>query len=58
MEFHIVPFYQEYTYKGSSITYELSMLILGILLLPFAIINAYLRALLGLPNKRFDKNKK
>ena len=42
-------------YKGSTLFYELSMLLLGFLLLPLAIIHGFLRALVGLPNVRFDK---
>lgn len=42
-------------YKGSSLFYELGMLIVGILILPIAIIHGFLRALVGLPNKRLDK---
>jgi len=44
-------------YKDSSLFYELGMLIVGVLSLPIAIIHGFLRALIGLPNKRFDKNK-
>jgi len=33
--------------------YELTMLFLGFLLLPLAILHGYLRALVGLPNVRF-----
>lgn len=43
-------------YKNSSLFYELTMLIVGMLCLPIAIINGYLRALIGLPNERFNKN--
>ncbi|NLJ82066.1 MAG: carboxymuconolactone decarboxylase family protein [Bacteroidales bacterium] len=42
-------------YKGSSLFYELSMLIIGVLFLPLAIIHGYLRAVVGLPNKKFNK---
>jgi AhpD family alkylhydroperoxidase len=42
-------------YKGSTLFYELTMLLLGFLLLPLAIIHGFLRALVGLPNVRFDK---
>ncbi len=35
---------------GSSLFYELTMLVMGVLLLPLAIIHSYLRALVGLPN--------
>ncbi|MDD2634356.1 MAG: carboxymuconolactone decarboxylase family protein [Bacteroidales bacterium] len=44
-------------YKGSSLFYELGMLIFGILLLPLAIIHGFLRALFGLRNEKFDKSK-
>lgn len=40
-------------YRGSTLFYELSMLILGILLLPIAIIYGFLRVLIGLPNTKF-----
>ncbi len=40
-------------YKGSTLFYELTMLVLGALLLPFAIIHGYLRAFVGLPNAKF-----
>jgi AhpD family alkylhydroperoxidase len=40
-------------YKGSTLFYELTMLFLGFLLLPLAILHGYLRALVGLPNVRF-----
>ncbi len=43
-------------YKGSTLLYELGMLIVGILCLPIAIINGFLRGLIGLPNERFDKS--
>lgn len=43
-------------YKESSIFYELGMLISGILFIPFALIHGGFRALLGLPNQRFDKS--
>ena len=43
-------------YKGSSLFYELTMLIVGVLFLPLAIIHALLRWLIGLPNERFDKS--
>lgn len=45
-----------HTYKDSTLFYELGMLIVGILALPIAIINSLLRALIGLPNERFDKS--
>lgn len=44
------------TYKGSSLFYELGMLVIGLLSLPIAIIYGFLRALIGLPNERFDKS--
>jgi len=43
-------------YKGSSLFYELGMLIVGILCLPIAIIHGILRGLIRLPNERFDKS--
>ncbi|HCX98786.1 MAG TPA: alkylhydroperoxidase [Bacteroidales bacterium] len=43
-------------YKGSSLFYELGMLIVGFILLPIAIIHGFLRGLIGLSNKRFDKS--
>ncbi len=43
-------------YKDSTLLYELVMLIVGILCIPFAIVHALLRALIGLPNERFDKS--
>jgi len=42
-------------YKGSSLVYELGMLVIGFLLLPLALIHGLLRGLIGLPNVRFDK---
>lgn len=45
-----------HTYKDSTLFYELGMLIVGILALPIAIIHSLLRALIGLPNERFDKS--
>ena len=42
-------------YKDSTLLYELGMLIAGILSIPFAIVHSLLRALVGLPNERFDK---
>ncbi len=42
-------------YKGSTLFYELSMLFVGLLLLPIAIIHGYLRALFFLPNAKFNK---
>ena len=44
------------TYKGSTLLYELGMLVVGLISLPFAIIHGALRALIGLPNERFDKS--
>ena len=43
-------------YKGSSLFYELGMLIVGFISLPIAIIHGFLRGLVGLPNERFDKS--
>jgi hypothetical protein len=43
-------------FKGSSMFYELGMLIVGLIFLPIAIIHGFLRGLFGLPNKRFDKS--
>ena len=43
-------------YKGSSLFYELGMLIAGLLFLPIAMIHGALRGLFGLPNERFDKS--
>ena len=43
-------------YKGSSLFYELGMLIVGFISLPFAIIHGFLRGLIGLRNERFDKS--
>ena len=42
-------------YKGSSLFFELGMLIAGLFLLPIGIIHSALRALVGLPNIRLDK---
>lgn len=42
-------------FQGSSLFYELSILILGLLLLPIAAIHGILRGLIGLPNQRFNK---
>ena len=42
-------------YKGSSLFYELGMLIVGLICMPIAVIHGSLRALIGLSNKRFDK---
>ncbi|MDY0117388.1 MAG: carboxymuconolactone decarboxylase family protein [Sulfurimonadaceae bacterium] len=43
-------------YKGSSLFYELGMLVAGILCLPIALVHGMLRGLIGLPNSRFDKS--
>ncbi|MDD3891143.1 MAG: carboxymuconolactone decarboxylase family protein [Bacteroidales bacterium] len=43
-------------YKGSSLFYELGMLIVGFILMPIAIINGFLMGLIGLSNKRLDKS--
>ena len=43
-------------YKGSTLLYELGLLVIGVLSLPFVIIHALLRWLIGLPNQSFDKN--
>lgn len=43
-------------YKDSTLFYELGMLIAGILCVPFAIVYALLRALVGLLNEKLDKN--
>lgn len=43
-------------YKGSSLFYELTMLVAGFLSLPFAIIHGFLRWMVGLPNEEFDKS--
>ncbi|PID93977.1 MAG: alkylhydroperoxidase [Bacteroidetes bacterium] len=40
-------------YQNSPLSYELTMLILGALCLPIAIIHGYIRGFIGLPNKRF-----
>lgn len=53
---HFFPDYKEKKYKGSSLIYELGMLIVGFLLLPIGIIHGFLRGLIGLPNERFDKS--
>ncbi len=42
-------------FKDSSLSYELGMLIAGVLCLPVALAHGVLRRLLGLPNARFDK---
>lgn len=41
-------------FEGSSLFYELGMIIGGIIILPIAIIHGVVRALGGLTNKRFD----
>lgn len=43
-------------YEDSSLFYELSMLVGGILILPIAFLHNLLRALFGLSNKRLDKS--
>lgn len=43
-------------YKNSTLFYELEMLIIGILCLPFAIIHGFLRVFFGFPNIRYGKN--
>jgi AhpD family alkylhydroperoxidase len=43
-------------YQDSSIFFELGMLIGGILILPFALLQGILRGILGLPNERLDEN--
>ncbi|HLW15141.1 MAG TPA: carboxymuconolactone decarboxylase family protein [Flavobacteriaceae bacterium] len=43
-------------YKDSTLFYELGMMLVGVLLLPIAVIHGILRGLIGLPNKRFDKS--
>lgn len=42
-------------YKGSTLFYELSMLVGGIVILPIAIIHGLFRGLFQLPNVRFSK---
>ncbi|MFA6618777.1 MAG: carboxymuconolactone decarboxylase family protein [Candidatus Neomarinimicrobiota bacterium] len=42
-------------YKGSTLFYELGMLIAGLILLPIAMIHGILRGLIRLPNRRIDK---
>ena len=44
-------------FKGSTLGYELGMLIWGILVLPFAMLHALLRWIVGMPKMRFEKNK-
>ncbi len=43
-------------FKDSTLFYELGMLIAGIFCLPIAILQGFLRALVGLPNEKFDKS--
>ena len=43
-------------FKGSTLGYEMGMLIGGILVLPIAFVHAFLRWITGLPNTRFDKS--
>lgn len=43
-------------YKGSSLFYELTMLVFGLILLPLALIHGFLRRLLGLPQVKFSKS--
>lgn len=43
-------------YNGSTLFYELGMLIVGILFLPIAMLHGFLRGLIGLENERFDKS--
>jgi AhpD family alkylhydroperoxidase len=42
-------------YKGSSLFYEIGMLLGGIVILPIAIVHGILRGLIGLSNKRLDE---
>lgn len=44
-------------FKGSTLSYELGMLIGGILVLPIALLHALLRWIVGMPNTRFKKKK-
>lgn len=44
-------------FKGSTLGYELDMLIGGILVLPIALLHALLRWVVRMPNMRFKKNK-
>jgi AhpD family alkylhydroperoxidase len=44
------------TYKGSSLFYELVMIIMGFLFFPIAIVHGFLRSLIGLSNKKFGKS--
>ena len=43
-------------FKGSSLFYELGMLIVGILVLPIALIHGLLRRMFGISNIRLDKS--
>ncbi|HUW25743.1 MAG TPA: carboxymuconolactone decarboxylase family protein [Gallionella sp.] len=43
-------------FNGSSLSYELGMLIAGIICLPIAVIHGSLRSLFGMPNEKFDKS--
>ena len=43
-------------YKNSTLFYELSMLLSGLLFLPIASIHGAMRVLMGLPNKKFDNS--
>ncbi|MDD2411595.1 MAG: carboxymuconolactone decarboxylase family protein [Bacteroidales bacterium] len=43
-------------YKDSNLFFEIGMLVLGVLCLPFAIVHGLLRALIGMANQRFDKS--
>lgn len=43
-------------FKGSSLIYELGMLLGGIVFLPVAVVHGILRYLVGLPNRRFDES--
>lgn len=45
-------------FKDSSLFYEVGMLVMGVILLPIAIIHGVLRAGIGLPNQRFDARPK
>lgn len=44
-------------FKGSSLFYELGMLVAGILVMPIALIHGMLRRLIGVSNIRLDKSK-
>jgi AhpD family alkylhydroperoxidase len=43
-------------YKNSNLFYELSMEIIGLFLLPIGILDGLVRAIVRLPNERFDKS--